>query len=129
MTGAALCLSVFAIGSPVQADGAHALAGPATADGSFGQPVPADDLATARGGENDITDSFNTTLTIDSQQSQSATNDHNSIDTHGGDVVAGSVTIDGNAFSDMHGMSNVVINTAPQANVQGAMSLNLILPP
>jgi hypothetical protein len=113
---AALCVC-FLAGAPVRADS------------GFGPPVAAADLAAQRGGENDVTDSFNTTLTIDSQQSQSATNDHNSIDTHGGDVVAGSVTIDDNAFSDMHGMSNVVINTAPQANVQGAMSLNLILPP
>jgi hypothetical protein len=127
--GAAFCLS-FSVGTPVEAGAADARAGAlAAADAGFGQPVAVGDLADHRGGENDVTNSFNTTQTINSQQSQSAANEGNTIDTHGGDVVAGSVTIDGNALSDMQGMSNIVINTAPQANVQGAMSLNLILPP
>jgi len=116
--GGALCLLLLPVGAPADA-----------ADTGFGQPVAVNDLADQRGGENDVSNSFNTTQTINSEQSQSAANDHNTIDTHGGDVVAGSVTIDGNALSDMQGMSNIVINTAPQANVQGAMSLNLILPP
>ena len=51
---------------------------------------------------------------------------NNSI-TAGGDVIAGAIQVDSGAFTDMHGMSNVVMNTAPMANVQGIMSLNLVL--
>ena len=100
-------------------------ADPSTTD-SFGQPVAASTLAGQRGGDDGPTDSFNTTTTINSQQDLSAENSGNTI-TAGGDVTSGSVTIASDALSNLNGMTNVVINSAPQSNVQGGMTLNLIL--
>jgi len=103
-----------------------ALAADQAAPDSFGQPVAASELGTQRGGESETTDSFNTTATLDSQQSLTAVNTGNSISA-GGDVTSGSVTIAADAMSNTSGMTNVVINSAPQSNVQGGMTLNLIL--
>lgn len=100
-------------------------ADPSAAD-SFGQPVASTDLGAQRGGENDVVNSFNTTTTLDSQQSLTAVNSGNSISAEG-DVTSGSVTIASDAMSNLNGMTNVVINSAPQSNVQGGMTLNLIL--
>jgi len=104
------------------------LAGTSTclAEDAFGTAIPAASLATMRGGDNATTDSNNVILSSGSTQNTTATNQNNSI-TAGGDVVAGNVTVSNNAFTDMHGMTNVVVNTAPMANVQGIMSLNLTL--
>jgi len=96
------------------------------ADDLFGEAVPLQTLAMTRGGDNDTSDSNNVVLTSGSTQNIAATNQNNTI-TAGGDVVAGNVTISNDAFTDMHGMTNVVVNTAPMANVQGIMSLNLVL--
>lgn len=106
--------------------GRTSLAADPSAPDSFDQPVASDELGAQRGGENDTTDSFNTTATLDSQQSLTATNSGNSISA-GGDVTSGSVTIAADALSNTSGMTNVVINSAPQSNVQGGMTLNLIL--
>ena len=100
-------------------------ADPSAAD-SFGQPVASNDLGAQRGGENDVVNSFNTTTTLDSQQSLTAVNSGNSISAEG-DVTSGSVTIASDAMSNLNGMTNVVINSAPQSNVQGGMTLNFIL--
>jgi hypothetical protein len=97
-----------------------------SAPDSFGQPVASTELGTQRGGENDVVNSFNTTTTLDSQQSLTAVNSGNSISAEG-DVTSGSVTIASDAMSNLNGMTNVVINSAPQSNVQGGMTLNLIL--
>jgi len=93
---------------------------------SFDQPVATAALADQRGGEDTPTDSFNTITTINSQQDLSAENSGNTINA-GGDVTSGTITIDPNAMSNLNGMTNVVINSAPQSNVQGGMTLNLIL--
>jgi hypothetical protein len=97
-----------------------------SAPDSFDQPVASSDLRTQRGGENDTVNSFNTTTTLDTQQSLTAVNSGNSISA-GGDVTSGPVTIAADAMSNLNGMTNVVINSAPQSNVQGGMTLNLIL--
>jgi len=97
-----------------------------SAPDSFGQPVASTELGAQRGGENDVVNSFNTTTTLDSQQSLTAVNSGNSISAEG-DVTSGSVTIASDAMSNLNGMTNVVINSAPQSNVQGGMTLNLIL--
>ena len=94
------------------------------ADDLFGQAVPSQTLSASRGGDGTSTDSNNTALTSQSTQNISATNGGNSA---GGDVVAGSATISSNSFTDMQGMTNVVVNTGPMANVQGIMSLNVVL--
>lgn len=91
---------------------------------SFGTAVPSQALTTLRGG--DDTNSNNTTLSSTSTQGTTATNQNNSI-TAGGDVVAGNASISNDAFNNMQGMTNVVVNTAPMANVQGIMSLNVTL--
>jgi hypothetical protein len=106
--------------------GRTTLAADPSAPDSFGQPVASDELGVQRGGKNDTTNSFNTTATLDSQQSLTAVNSGNSISA-GGDVTSGSVTIAADALSNTSGMTNVVINSAPQSNVQGGMTLNLIL--
>jgi hypothetical protein len=106
--------------------GRTTLAADPSAPDSFGQPVASDELGVQRGGKNDTTNSFNTTATLHSQQSLTAVNSGNSISA-GGDVTSGSVTIAADALSNTTGMTNVVINSAPQSNVQGGMTLNLIL--
>jgi hypothetical protein len=95
---------------------------PSFAGETFGSAVSSHTLTTLRGG--DDTNSNNTTLSSTSTQATSATNQNNSI---GGDSVAGDANIASGAFDNMQGMSNVVINTAPMANVQGIMSLNVTL--
>jgi hypothetical protein len=114
------------LGALVMLNGRTIRAADLSAPDSFGQPVASNELGTQRGGENDTIDSFNTTTTLDSQQSLTAVNSGNSI-TAGGDVTSGSVTIASDAMSNLNGMTNVVINSAPQSNVQGGMTLNLIL--
>lgn len=104
---------------------AEASAADPSAD-SFGQPVAATALADQRGGDTGPTDSYNTITTINSQQDLAAENSGNTINA-GGDVTSGSITIASDALSDVNGMANVVINSAPQSNVQGGMTLNLIL--
>ena len=100
---------------------------PARAEESLGSPIAAEELTDIRGGDNDTTtNSHNTTLTAGSTQDTDATNENNSIDA-GGDVVAGSFNVQSGAFTDNRGMTNVVVNTAPQSNVQGVMTLNLVL--
>jgi hypothetical protein len=94
------------------------------AEESFGGAIAADELANIRGGDNDVTNSLNTTTTAASSQTTNATNENNSI---GGDAPAGHVFVQAGSLNDNHGMTNVVMNTAPQSNVQGIMSLNVIL--
>lgn len=96
------------------------------AEDSFGTAVPSQTLTKLRGGDASTTDSNNNILTSNSTQNTTATNQNNSI-TAGGDVIAGNVNVSNDAFTDVHGMTNVVINTGPMANVQGIMSLNLTL--
>ena len=118
------CLLVAAMAAMLPVIQAQA-ADPSAPD-SFGQPVATTALGDQRGGEDTPTDSFNTITTINSQQDLSAENSGNTI-TAGGDVTSGAITIDSNAMSNLNGMTNVVINSAPQSNVQGGMTLNLIL--
>lgn len=94
------------------------------AEESFGGAVAVDELANIRGGDNDVSNSLNTTTTAASSQQTSATNENNSI---GGDAPAGHVFVQAGSLNDNRGMTNVVMNTAPQSNVQGIMSLNVIL--
>ncbi len=98
---------------------------PAWAEESFESAIGAEDLAQIRGGD-EVTNSFNTTNTTNASQTTTATNQDNTI-AAGGDVVAGNIAVNSGAFNDVHGMTNVVMNTAPQANVQGVMNMNLIL--
>jgi hypothetical protein len=98
--------------------------GSARAEDTFGGAVAVDELTEIRGGDNTATDSFNETSTSASSQQTTATNENNSI---GGDAPAGSVFVQSGAMSGNRGMTNNVMNTAPQSNVQGIMSLNVIL--
>lgn len=118
---AAFCFSSIASG----ADQTRSSSNSGSAE-LFSGPLGSPELAAQRGGESSPVDSFNTNLNIDSQQTVSATNDGNTINA-GGNVSSGDITIQADALSNMSGMSNVVINSAPQSNVQGAMTLNLIL--
>jgi hypothetical protein len=97
---------------------------PAHAEETFGGAVTVDELSNIRGGDDTATNSFNTTETAASSQTTSATNENNSI---GGDAPAGSVFVQSGAMTGNRGMTNNVMNTAPQSNVQGIMSLNVIL--
>jgi hypothetical protein len=97
---------------------------PAHAEETFGGAVAVEDLADIRGGDDTATNSFNDTNTAASSQTTTATNQNNSI---GGDAPAGSVFVQAGAITGNHGMTNNVMNTAPQSNVQGIMSLNVIL--
>lgn len=95
----------------------------AQAGETFGGSVSTTDLTTIRGGDTN-TDSNNTTLTSQSSQNTNATNQNNTI---GGAATAGQINVGSNALGGMSGMSNVVMNTGNQANVQGIMSLNVTL--
>ncbi len=97
--------------------------GCAQAGETFGGSVATTDLTTIRGGDSN-SDSFNTQVSSQSQQSTSATNQNNTI---GGAATAGQINVGSNALGGMTGMSNVVMNTGNQANVQGIMSLNVTL--
>ena len=97
---------------------------PALAEDGLGSPIAVEDLAQIRGGDDSTSNSHNTTTSAGSTQTTSATNEGNSI---GGDVVAGSFIIQSGALNDNRGMTNVVVNTAPQSNTQGIMTLNLVL--
>jgi hypothetical protein len=99
---------------------------PALAEEGLGSPIAVEDLAEIRGGDDSTSNSHNTTNTAGSTQTTTATNENNTIDA-GGDVVAGSFTIQSGALNDNRGMTNVVVNTAPQSNTQGIMTLNLVL--
>ncbi|HWA50385.1 MAG TPA: hypothetical protein VG742_19100 [Dongiaceae bacterium] len=114
--GAAALVAIVAV-NPFQPHSAQA-------EEAFGGAVAVDELANIRGGDNTATDSFNETNTSASSQTTSATNENNSI---GGDAPAGSVFIQSGAMTGNRGMTNNVMNTAPQSNVQGIMSLNVIL--
>lgn len=96
----------------------------AHAEETFGGAVAVDELTGIRGGDNTAVNSFNETDTAASSQTTSANNQNNSI---GGDAPAGSVFVQSGAMTGNHGMTNNVMNTAPQSNVQGIMSLNVIL--
>lgn len=97
---------------------------PAHAEGTFGGAIAVDELTEIRGGDDSASNSFNETNTSASSQTTSATNENNSI---GGDAPAGSVFVQSGAMTGNRGMTNNVMNTAPQSNVQGIMSLNVIL--
>lgn len=99
---------------------------PALAEDGLGSPVAVTDLADIRGGDDSTSNSHNTTNTAGSTQTTNANNEGNTIEA-GGDVVAGSFTIQSGALNDNRGMTNVVVNTAPQSNTQGIMTLNLVL--
>ncbi len=96
----------------------------AHAEEAFGGAIAVDELSNIRGGDDTATNSFNTTNTAASSQETNATNENNSI---GGDASSGHVFIQSGALNDNRGMTNTVMNTAPQSNVQGIMSLNVIL--
>jgi hypothetical protein len=104
---------------------------PALAEDALGSPVAIEDLAEVRGGEigNNFpvdTNSHNTTNTAQSNQTTTATNQDNAI-IAGGDVPSGNFTIHPGGISDNRGMTNVVVNTAPQSNAQGIMSMSVVL--
>ena len=90
----------------------------------FGAPLSAATLSTSRGGYENTNNITNNITAATNNQTQSATNSANAI---AGDANSGAASISGNAMSNLAGMNNVVINTGNQANVQGAMSLLLIL--
>jgi hypothetical protein len=105
----------------------------AQAEDSFGTSIAASDLNTIRGGAEPeeqaptgpaMSNSNNNISTSESNQETTATNQNNTI---GGDAPAGSINISAGSFQDIHGMNNVVMNSAPMSNVQGIMSLNVVL--
>ena len=107
------------------AAGAH----PALADDSLGAPIAVEDLAEVRGGATgqDVhVNSHNTTNTATSTPTTTATNQDNEI-TVGGDMPSGNFIIHAGGISNNHGMTNIVSNTAPQSNVQGIMSMSVVL--
>ena len=102
--------------------GLLACAAMAQAGDSFGSSVSVNELSVVRGGEAD--NSNNTILTAASEQNTTATNQNNTI---GGSSTAGAINVSPGALSNASGMTNVVMNTAPMANVQGIMTLNVVL--
>lgn len=115
---------IFGVALIATSAGIHFVPQGARAEESFGGAIAAQELSDIRGGDDTNTNSFNTTNTAASSQETNATNENNSI---GGDASAGSVFVQSGALNDNRGMTNTVINTAPQSNVQGIMSLNVIL--
>jgi hypothetical protein len=88
---------------------------------SFDGIVTVDELAQLRAGDFDVTSIVNSTQALE------ANNSGNSINAD--QVTSGSVYIDGNAMNDLRGIGQVLANSGPQANVLGAITLNLILNP
>lgn len=94
----------------------------AQAGDAFGSSVPLTQLSGIRGGDN--TNSNNVTQTASSTQTITATNGGNTVT---GDLSSGAINVNPNAVAGASGMTNMVMNTGPAANVQGIMSLNVVL--
>jgi hypothetical protein len=94
----------------------------AQAGDTFGSSVPVTQLSGIRGG--DDTNSNNVTQTASSTQTITATNGGNTVT---GNLSSGDINVNPNAMAGASGMTNVVMNTGPAANVQGIMSLNVVL--
>jgi len=62
-----------------------------------------------------------------SNQNLTAVNSGNSVNAN--NVTNGPVSVDANAFSGFAGMGNFVINTGNNNNLQGSMSVNIIMTP
>jgi hypothetical protein len=61
------------------------------------------------------------------KQQLTAMNSGNSV--NAGSVVNGAVTLSSNAFAGFSGLGNFVINTGNNNNVQGVMSVNIVMVP
>jgi hypothetical protein len=94
-------------------------AAPAVADGAgLQKPMSAEQLATYSGGANP-------TIGL-SYQALTASNSGNSIDTQS--LVTGTVTLQAGSFSGFNGVGNFVINTGNNNNLQGALSVTVMVP-
>jgi hypothetical protein len=81
-------------------------------------PVDEADLAAFTGGQE---------LVAVTNQNLTALNTGNSV--NAASVVNGAVTLQANAFSGFSGLGNFVINTGNNNNLQGSMSINIIMAP
>ena len=81
-------------------------------------PVDEADLAALSGGAE---------MVAVTNQNLTALNTGNSV--NAASVVNGQVSIDANAFSGFSGLGNFVINTGNNNNLQGSMSVNIIMTP
>lgn len=83
-------------------------------------PLDASGLGGARGGSN-VT--FNGAVTV---QDLSAINTGNAISA--ASVSTGAVSIGSNAFSGFNGVGNFLMNSGNQNNIQGSLSINVVIP-
>lgn len=115
---------VFAAGAALWLAGAlPALAADATAPAdatpSLHEALPASELAAISGGANTIN-------MASSQQNVTALNSGNEV--NGNSVVTGNVNIDPSAFSGFNGIGNFVFNTGNNNNLQGSLSVTILVP-
>jgi hypothetical protein len=120
----ALSLSVLAIAgaaaaqTPQPTRSYSGAATPAQGLGPTAVSASDEDLAGFSGGEEMI---------AVTNQNLTALNSGNSV--NAGSVVNGQVVLEANAFSGFSGLGNFVINTGNNNNLQGSMSVNIIMTP
>jgi len=109
-------------GDAAQGAGGSAQGAAQTADSTFGGAAPLDagGLTNARGGAN-VT--FEGAIT---NQDLSAVNTGNAISA--AQVINGQVSIGPGAFSGFTGVGNFLMNTGNQNNIQGSLSINVVIP-
>jgi hypothetical protein len=98
---------------PIQVDGAHAAA-------LFGRTVDESALADLSGGQE--------TAVAITDQTLNAVNGGNTVKA-GGDINNGAVSLSANAFSGFAGIGNFVINTGNNNNLQGSLSVTIVMAP
>jgi len=95
----------------------------AQAPGAFTAKTIGDDQLAALAGGQEPTSVAVSSATL------SATNTGNTINTAGGDLTSGSIGISGSAISGYTGMGNFVFNTGNNNNLQGSITVNILMAP
>lgn len=90
-------------------------------------PLGIAELGGERGGQLQVAGNNNLTMQANSTQDMKAVTKENQVNA-GGDLqmTAGMLTIGGEGMGQIHGMTNIVANSAPQASVQGVMALTIV---
>jgi hypothetical protein len=109
---AAAQAALAAPASPVQADRAG------SPNLTIAKPISDDDLAGLSGGQS---------VAVINDQQLTALNSGNSVNAT--NVVNGPVSLNAGAFSGFSGLGNFVINTGNNNNLQGTMSVNIVMTP
>jgi hypothetical protein len=111
----------------VTGDASNAALGAATPLGDSA-PISSADLGSTTGGANVTTNTnMNVLIGAVTDQTLSASNTNNTMSA--GSIINGALNISPNAFNGFSGVGNFVMNTGNQNNVQGNLSVTIVLSP